>query len=256
MKIINYSSILIMFLSISSCLIEENETITNASLDFSFSHSQICLPDTSTDNKLLLDKLIYSLSPDGSIIPELYSVKNLNYLISNISLTSSDGSNFPLEDIYFVNVLNQTSLTLNLGEIPNNIYTHFNFQFGLDNSINLSNNFVNESFHTTMAWPEMMGGGYHYMKLEGAYQNDSTFYNTHTGPSMGVDYSFMVSKEIALNVDGDLGDISFDLNMIIDNWYKNPNDISFANAIMMDMQKQMQFKMNGMTDVFTIELNK
>jgi len=107
-----------------------------------------------------------------------------------------------------------------------------------------------------MAWPEMMGGGYHYMKLEGAYQNDSTFYNTHTGPSMGVDYSFMVSKEIALNVDGDLGDISFDLNMIIDNWYKNPNDISFANAIMMDMQKQMQFKMNGMTDVFTIELNK
>jgi hypothetical protein len=59
-----------------------------------------------------------------------------------------------------------------------------------------------------------------------------------------------------LNVDGDLGDISFDLNMIIDNWYKNPNDISFANAIMMDMQKQMQFKMNGMTDVFAIELNK
>ena len=44
--------------------------------------------------------------------------------------------------------------------------------------------------------------------------------------------------------------------MIIDNWYKNPNDISFANAIMMDMQKQMQFKMNGVTDVLTIELNK
>ena len=32
-----------------------------------------------------------------------------------------------------------------------------------------------------MAWPEMMGGGYHYMKLEGAFINDSSFYNTHTG---------------------------------------------------------------------------
>ena len=66
----------------------------------------------------------------------------------------------------------------------------------------------------------------------------------------------MVSKEIALNVDGDLGDISFDLNMIIDNWYKNPNEINFDNAIMMDMQKQMQLRMNGITDVFSIELNK
>ena len=73
---------------------------------------------------------------------------------------------------------------------------------------------------------------------------------------MGENYSFLVSKEIALNVDGDLGDISFDLNMIIDNWYKNPNEINFDNAIMMDMQKQMQLRMNGITDVFSIELNK
>ena len=94
------------------------------------------------------------------------------------------------------------------------------------------------------------------MKLEGAYINDSTFYNTHTGPSMGENYSFTVSKEIALNVDGDLGDISFDLNMIIDDWYKNPNEINFDNAIMMDMQKQMQLRMNGITDVFSIELNE
>ena len=44
--------------------------------------------------------------------------------------------------------------------------------------------------------------------------------------------------------------------MIIDNWYKNPNEINFDNAIMMDMQKQMQLRMNGITDVFSIELNK
>jgi hypothetical protein len=171
-------------------------------------------------------------------------------------LTLSDGSIYPLKDIHFIDALNPLSLSLSLGEIPNNLYTHFNFQFGLDSSINLSNKYVNENFHTTMAWPELIGGGYHYMKLEGAYINDSTFYNTHTGPSMGENYSFLVSKEIALNVDGDLGDISFDLNMIIDNWYKNPNEINFDNAIMMDMQKQMQLRMNGITDVFSIELNK
>ena len=29
-----------------------------------------------------------------------------------------------------------------------------------------------------MVWPEFMGGGYHYMKLEGKF-NESNFYNTH-----------------------------------------------------------------------------
>ena len=61
---------------------------------------------------------------------------------------------------------------------------------GLDTAKNISNKYVNDDFHTTMFWPEPNGGGYHYMKLEGAYNNDSTFYNTHTGGTMGGDYSF------------------------------------------------------------------
>mgnify|MGYP006136069155 FL=1 len=250
MQNLKYSFFLFLLLFLNSCLIDENETITNATLDFKHSNYE------NYNDEIILEQLIYSLDPFGTFEPELYSVKNLKYLITNISLTLSDGSIYPLKDIHFIDALNPLSLSLNLGEIPNNLYTHFNFQFGLDSSINLSNKYVNENFHTTMAWPELIGGGYHYMKLEGAYINDSTFYNTHTGPSMGENYSFLVSKEIALNVDGDLGDISFDLNMIIDNWYKNPNEINFDNAIMMDMQKQMQLRMNGITDVFSIELNK
>jgi hypothetical protein len=46
------------------------------------------------------------------------------------------------------------------------------------------------------------------MKLEGAYNNDSTFYNTHTGGTMGGDYSFNNTNNISLTVDNDLGNVS------------------------------------------------
>ena len=41
----------------------------------------------------------------------------------------------------------------------------------------------------------MLGGGYHYMQLEGEFQADlangnPSFYNTHTGPTSGTDFSF------------------------------------------------------------------
>jgi hypothetical protein len=38
-----------------------------------------------------------------------------------------------------------------------------------------------------MEWPIMMGGGYHYMKLEGKFDSAAIVknYQTHTGPTNG-----------------------------------------------------------------------
>jgi len=91
------------------------------------------------------------------------------------------------------------------------------------------------------------------MKLEGAYINDSTFYNTHTGPTMAMDHSFVVNFDTQLNIDNNIGNLEYSVNMNINNWYQNPNTVNLAPMIMMDMQKQMQLMNNGMTDVFTLQ---
>ena len=104
-----------------------------------------------------------------------------------------------------------------------------------------------------MFWPYMMGVVYHYMKLEGAYNNDSTFYNTHTGGTMGIDYSFKNKFEISLNTTDEDKIAEINFNMEINNWYQNPNSINLEPAIMSDMTKQGQLQINGMTDVFSIE---
>ena len=184
---------------------------------------------------------------------EKFNVKTLDYLLSDITLHNEDGSSVLLKQMQYVNINEASSLYFESDIIENGSYNALSFRFGLDTIKNISNNYVNENFHSSMAWPEMMGGGYHYMKLEGAFTNDSTFYKTHTGGSMGMDFSFSKSLDInGLDIDNNSENKGLMINMDLNNWYQNPHTINLAPAIMMDMTKQMQLMNNGMNDVFSV----
>jgi len=190
---------------------------------------------------------------------ENYDIKTLKYLISDITLHADDGNTLLLDEVHFVDISEESTFSFTIEDVPNNNYTSISYTMGLDTIKNINNLYVNELFHSAMVWPETNGGGYHYMKLEGAYNNDSTFYNTHTGGTMGGDYSFNNMEDISLTVDDDLGDISVNVNMEINNWYNSPNQIEFSSygmGIMMNMMMQMNIQMNGITDVFSIDVSK
>ena len=190
---------------------------------------------------------------------ENYDVKTLKYLISDITLHADDGNTLLLDEIHFIDVSDASTFSFTVEDVPNNNYTSISYTMGLDTIKNINNLYINESYHSAMAWPETNGGGYHYMKLEGAYNNDSTFYNTHTGGTMGGDYSFNNVEDISLTVDDDLGDVSINVNMEINNWYNSPNQIEFSSygmGIMMNMMMQMNIQMNGTTDVFSVTVDK
>jgi len=198
---------------------------------------------------------------------ENYDVQTLKYLISDITLHAESGSSLLLDEVHFIDISDESTFSFTYNNVPNNNYTSISYQMGLDTLKNNTNYYVLEypSMHSQMWWPEIgmngmdMGGGYHYMKLEGAYNNASTFYNTHTGGTMGGDYSFNNVNDISLTVDGDLGNVSVNINMEINNWYKTPNQIEFSTygmGIMGNMQMQMDIQMNGMTDVFSVTVDK
>ena len=190
---------------------------------------------------------------------EDYDVQTLKYLISDITLHAENGSSLQLDDVHFVDNSIEATLSFTYNNVPNNNYTSISYQIGLDTLKNNTNYYVQESFHATMVWPDMMGGGYHYMKLEGAYINDTTKYNTHTGGTMGMDYSFNNIDDISLIVTDDLGNVDVNINMEINNWYQTPNQIEFSTygmGIMMNMMMQMNIQMNGITDVFSVTIDK
>jgi hypothetical protein len=229
--------ILLIVFFLSSCTEENIET-----------RIQLGLSHHVNSLQLSKDSMIHTNASGES-----FNVKILSYLLSDITLHNEDGSSVLLKEIQYVNINEESSLYFESDIINNGSYNALSFRFGLDTIKNISNNYVNENFHPTMAWPEMMGGGYHYMKLEGAFTNDSSFYNTHTGSSMGMDFSFSKSFEInGLNIDNDTDNIGLMINMDLNNWYQNPHTINLAPAIMMDITKQMQLMNNGINDVFSI----
>ena len=232
----------LIIMTLSSC-----EKPNQTDLTINFTH-------TVDAEELTTNSMIYSNSAG-----ENYDVRTLKYLISDITLYAENGNEIILSDIHFIDISEESTFSFTVEDFPNNNYTSISYKMGLDTIKNTNNLHINKSYHSAMAWPEINGGGYHYMKLEGAYNNDSTFYNTHTGGTMGGDYSFNNVDNISLTIDDDLGDVSININMEINNWYNSPNQIDFSSygmGIMMNMMMQMDIKMNGIRDVFSVDITK
>ena len=189
---------------------------------------------------------------------ENYDVQTLKYLISNITLHDDLGYTV-LKDIHFIDISDESTFSFTYDNVPNNNYHAISYTMGLDTVKNISNKYVNEDFHSEMFWPEPNGGGYHYMKLEGDFNDSLSGYGTHTGGTMGGDYSFNNVNDISLTVDDDLGNVSINIDMELNNWYQTPNQIEFSSygmGIMMNMMMQMNIQMNGITDVFSVTVDK
>ena len=232
----------LILITFSAC---EKPTQTDLTINFT---------QTVDGAELTTNSMVYT-----NLAGENYDVKTLKYLISDITLHADNGNTLLLDEVHFIDVSNESTFSFTVEDVPNNNYTSISYTMGLDTIKNINNLYINESYHSAMAWPETNGGGYHYMKLEGAYNNDSTFYNTHTGGTMGGDYSFNNVEDISLTVDDDLGNVSINVNMEINNWYNSPNQIEFSSygmGIMMNMMMQMNIQMNGTTDVFSVTVEK
>ena len=231
-------SILITLLLFLSCNKDTDEftTIKNISIHFT---------QTVNGSPLVLNNTTYTNQFNQS-----FNIQTLKYLISNITLHAEDNINTNLDEVHFIDVSSEGTLLLELVDIVNHNYNSISFTMGLDSTMNFTDLYLNENFFPSFTWPEMMGGGYHYMQLEGKF-NDSSFYNTHTGGANGMDYSFRKSFPIALDSSHDLQEIH--INMEITNWYVNPQTLMLtSNGIMGNSDIQVILRDNGFEDVFSL----
>ena len=191
--------------------------------------------------ELVVNEMIYTNQSNKN-----YSIQTLRYLISDITLHSNNGEEAILDEVHFIDVSIDSTLTLIIPQIHYQNYTSISFIMGLDSIKNITNLFVNENFFPSFVWPEFLGGGYHYMQLEGDFNTVFNGYATHTGATNGIDFSFKNIFPIT-----DITDIN--INMEITNWYKNPEifDLS-TDGIMGNIDKQVILKGNGIEDVFSV----
>lgn len=187
-----------------------------------------------------------------------YEVNEVMFFISDISFYKKDGSVITRERIHYVDADIPSTLDWDMGMIPQGDYTAVSFTFGLDDTQNWSNHFVNPP-ECDMSWPEVMGGGYHYMKINGKWLADDGQvkpFNLHTGRGQiyddegdvveFVDNSFTVriEKPFTLNEKGK----NLQMVMNINQWFNASRmfDLDeWGGSIMQNQAAQEILKQNG-----------
>jgi hypothetical protein len=215
-----------------------NDSCEYLSLNINFKHYVDGL-------ELVVNEMIYTNPSNVN-----YSIQTLRYLISDIIIHSNNGDKVLLDEVHFIDISIDSTLTLSIPQIHYQNYTSISFTMGLDSVKNITNLFLNENFFPSFVWPEFLGGGYHYMQLEGDFNSLSNGYATHTGGTNGIDFSFSKEFPIIINSENDIRNIY--INMEIANWYQNPNILNFvSDGIMDDPNTQVILNENGIEDVFS-----
>ena len=203
------------------------------------------------DQDVQYSELIYSNAAEN-----LYSVEKLYYVISDLTLHYVNAESSVISNYLFIKNDDPNSLKLNNIIIPDTC-SSISFTFGFSQINNESDMYLNDpnNFHNLMVWPDVLGGGYHYMKLEGTFidiDGEEKFYNTHTGPLNGNDNSYSYS----FNINYSQGQSQLYIDMDINKFFNNPvyDHNYYGQGIMGSLEAQSAIK-NNLGDVFTVTSN-
>ncbi len=222
---------------------------TSGTVTFSFAHHFAGLSVASSD----FNAYNY-INANGDTL----SISKLKYLISNIRFYKSNGDSLVIQGHHFVDLTDPSSLSYApVFDLPFDTYTGIAFTFGLDQVDNVSNLYPDLN-SLVWNWPDMIGGGYHFMQLEGhyKYQGNDSIYLYH----MGTAYNMSTSAAEQNYFKADLGpititnNVNIEIKMDISEWYKNPTNWvlnTYHNDLMMNYTAQKLMNTIG-KDVFSL----
>lgn len=183
-----------------------------------------------------------------------YSVTRLEYYISNVRFVSDDGDTSAFDAIHYVNPLRQIGESWEV-EIPEGNYRSLSFNIGLTPEKNVSYSLAPTAENINMAWPDVMGGGYHFMKFEGHYLDDQSEKNgfaMHLGMNMWlVEVTIPISLSIVSNP------ITVTLSMDVNEWFDHPHiyDFNKQGNYTMGVDSLMQKLAENGRNVFVFSQN-
>lgn len=205
-----------------------------------------------------------------------YMVNEIQYFISDVKLYHHNGTVIIIDDwddIYYVDTdIHSTMEWQVFDDLPIGTYDSISFTFGINQVKNQSFMFVNPP-ERDMFWPDILGGGYHYMKLNGKWKEKPSNQITPIDFHLGIGQIYASNVVVVDSITGfvqnyfnvSLASSSFslakdetkhiDLVMNIEEWFKNPNTLDFdtlGGYIMQSQEYMNQAKENG-HNVFSID---
>jgi hypothetical protein len=263
MKLRKYITILIiaMLTLIYGCR-DKEEKPGETVLKLKFSH-------TVAGQPLIMNNLIYMNAAGNE-----YEVTEIMYFISDIKLYHRDGRVIEpatWDDIHYIDTnVPETHEWMVGNNVPEGIYDSLTFTFGISAAKNQSFMFVNPP-EVNMTWPELLGGGYHYLMLNGWWknnQNDRLPYNFHLGigqiyqnnSGQVADIIGFVQNAFTVNPEGtsftiQKGEIHVGrLEMDVNSWFDTPEvfDFNYYGGAIMQNQEAMHIGCLNGADAFCL----
>lgn len=221
---------------------------------------------------LAFNKLIYSNAAGNP-----YMVTDLMYFISGVTLYPHGGSPVSLgdtKDIFYVDEKLPATKTIRFPDrISVGTYDSVSFIFGIREEENVTGCFTDPP-EALMGWPAVLGGGYHYIMMNGRWETPSgglVSYNFHLGIGQlyhGTGYItdsiyayvqnwFRVSLPGSGFTVADGQNLTFTLRMNIAEWFRDPVTYDFnhfGGAMMQNQEAQEIARKNGW-NVFSLQKN-
>lgn len=214
---------------------------------------------------LVIDTMMY-VNAAGNF----YMITEVQYFISDVTLYKNDGSVQLIDDwkeIHYVDHDLPATLEWQVFDpIPAGEYDSLTFTFGISEEKNHSLMYTDPP-ESLMFWPEYLGGGYHYMKLNGKWldpHQQMIPFDFHLGIGQTYDIEGNITGFIQNYFTVRLPASSFiietgkttyiALNMNIESWFDTPhiyNHNDWGGAIMQNQAAMLLAKENGV-DVFTM----
>lgn len=240
----------VMVVALISCKNDDDSTTTTpVNVEFTFSQNWDGTKITNAD---------YENTQYTNAAGTQLTLSKLNYLISDITLTDAHGTAYTAGDYNLIDSREGTNVNFTPDfKVPPGDYT-VSLTFGFDDEDN-----VNSAYQdlNDAGWnvPGPLGGGYHYMRMEGSYINTvgaTVNFQYHTiranrheilPPTVPVellDTSFIVS----------LGSVTVgnstnvEVKMNVAEWFKNPNEWdlnTFHSVLMPNFEAQKMMSANG-----------
>ncbi|MBQ9436145.1 MAG: hypothetical protein IJU33_08480 [Bacteroidales bacterium] len=238
-----------------------------------------CHPKEETFEDALTLKFLFTVDGDHFMPGEgyvnaagnVYEIQEIKFFISDVRLIKNSGEEVKVlddESIHYVDYDIPATLSWKLHKpLPAGEYKALAFTFGLSEKDNVSHRFPNPP-ESNMSWPETLGGGYHYMQINGKWQSAGEMkpFNLHTGigqVKLGKETEYVHNDfQVILPFSEcepltpcviSATPVTVNVWMNINNWFTSPRDYDFevfGGSIMQNQEAQQIIKENG-HDVFS-----
>lgn len=228
---------------------DDNTTPNTVNVSFNFTHKW----DLATINSTNLTTQTV-VNANG----ESMNMASLRYLISRLELEDSNGNTYMFDGYKFTDLSNEDTynFTPENNSIPVGQYK-LKFIWGFNEEDNIDGAYLDLN-SASWNWPEMLGGGYHFLQFDGMYNIDTTAmpFNFHNGTArveMGVfEQNFAeIELETPLLI---TKNSNIEVIMNIAQFFENPNtwNLNELDTPLMPNYEAQKMMQQNVTTVFSL----